>query len=133
MLREGLAEQNPAINVRAPKSARHLPATLDADTLDRLLDISDESPLAIRDKAVMELFYSSGLRLSELAALTWDRLDLGSGLVSVTGKGRRERLVPVGRKAVEALLEWRKARAAFAGLDEPAVFVSREGLVVCCE
>jgi integrase/recombinase XerC len=127
MLREGLVEQNPAISVRAPKSARHLPATLDADSIDRLLDIRDKSPLAVRDKAIMELFYSSGLRLSELAALTWDRLDLGSGMVSVTGKGRRERMVPVGRKAAEALLEWRKARAAFAGLEEPAVFVSSRG------
>jgi len=127
MLREGLVEHNPASNVRAPKSGRRLPATLDADTIDRLLDIRDDSPLAIRDKAIMELFYSSGLRLAELAALTWDRLDLGSGLVSVTGKGRRERMVPVGRKATDALLAWRKARGAFAGFDEPAVFVSSRG------
>lgn len=127
MLREGLVEQNPAISVRAPRSARHLPATLDADAIDRLLDIRDPSPLAVRDKAIMELFYSSGLRLSELAALTWDRLDLGSGMVSVTGKGRRERMVPVGRKATEALLNWRKARADFAGPEEPAVFVSSRG------
>jgi integrase/recombinase XerC len=127
LLREGLVDQNPAVSVRAPKSGRHLPATLDADTISQLLDIKDKSPLAIRDKAMMELFYSSGLRLSELAGLNWDQLDLGSGLVSVTGKGNRDRMVPVGRKAIEALLEWRKARASLAGFDEPGVFVSRRG------
>jgi integrase/recombinase XerC len=127
LLREGLAEQNPALAVRAPKSDRHLPATLDADTIDRLLDIRDKSPLALRDKAIMELFYSSGLRLSELAGLCWNQLDLASGLVSVKGKGNRERMVPVGRKAVDALHEWRKARATLAPYDQPAVFVSQRG------
>ncbi len=127
MLREGIVEQNPALAVRAPKSPRHLPATLDADAINQLLNITDTSPLAIRDKAMMELFYSSGLRLSELAGLDWEQLDLGSGMVSVTGKGNRMRMVPVGRKAVEALLEWRKTRIAFVGLSEPSVFVSRNG------
>jgi len=127
MLREGLVEQNPAVPVRAPKSSRHLPATLDADTVNQLLDIKEKSPLAIRDKAIMELFYSSGLRLSELAGLNWDQLDLGSGLVSVHGKGNRDRMVPVGRKAIEALLEWRKTRAVFTEFDENAVFVSKAG------
>ena len=127
LLREGHVEQNPGAGVRAPKSARHLPATLDADTIGRVLDIPDESPLAIRDKAIMELFYSSGLRLSELAGLEWTQLDLGSGTVHITGKGNRARIVPVGRKAVEALLAWRKSRAAMARLEEPAVFVSNRG------
>jgi len=127
LLREGIAEHNPAIPVRAPKSPRHLPATLDADTIAQLLDIPCDTPLAIRDKAIMELFYSSGLRLSELAELHWDQVDLGSGMVTVTGKGNRSRMVPVGRIATEALLEWRKARVKFASFEQPHVFVSQQG------
>ncbi len=127
MLREGMVEHNPAVPVRAPKSARHLPASLDADTINRLLDIPTETPLAIRDKAIMELFYSSGLRLSELAGLNWDQVDLPSGMVTVTGKGNRKRMVPVGRVAAKALLEWRKVRGQFVGFEEPHVFVSRRG------
>ena len=127
MLREGIAAHNPATPVRAPKSPRHLPATLDADTIGQLLDIPCDTPLAIRDKAIMELFYSSGLRLSELTTLNWDQVDLASGMVTVTGKGNRSRMVPVGRIAAEALLEWRKARASFASFEEPRVFVSKQG------
>jgi len=127
MLREGIAEHNPASPVRAPKSPRHLPATLDADTIGQLLDIPCDTPLAIRDKAIMELFYSSGLRLSELASLHWNQVDLPSGMVTVTGKGNRSRMIPIGRIAAEALLEWRIARAAFASFEEPHVFVSKQG------
>ena len=127
MLREGYAQHNPATPVKAPKSPRHLPATLDADGVAQLLDIPTDTPLAIRDKAIMELFYSSGLRLSELAALCWDQLDLASGMVTVTGKGNRTRMVPVGRIAAEALQEWRKARVKFASFEEPHVFVSQRG------
>ena len=127
MLREGIAEHNPATPVRAPKSPRHLPATLDADTIGQLLDIPCDTPLAIRDKAIMELFYSSGLRLSELATLHWDQVDLASGMVTVTGKGNRSRMVPVGRIAAKALLEWRKVRAQIAPLEESHVFVSQRG------
>jgi integrase/recombinase XerC len=75
----------------------------------------------------MELFYSSGLRLSELAGLRWEQLDLGSGMVTVTGKGNRTRMVPVGRMAAEALLEWRKNVGAFASFEQPCVFVSQRG------
>ena len=127
LLREGLAEHNPATPVRAPKSPRHLPATLDADTIGQLLDIPCDTPLAKRDKAIMELFYSSGLRLSELATLRWEQIDLGSGMVTVTGKGNRSRMVPVGRIAVEALLEWRKVRGEFVSFEDPHVFVSQRG------
>jgi len=127
MLREGLAKHNPATPVRAPKSPRHLPATLDADTIAQLLDIPCDTPLAIRDKAIMELFYSSGLRLSELATLRWEQVDLASGMVTVTGKGNRSRMVPVGRIAAEALLEWRKTQGKFASFEEPHVFVSQRG------
>jgi integrase/recombinase XerC len=122
-----MVTSNPAAAVRAPKSDKRLPATLDPDTIAQLLDIPTESPIAVRDKAIMELFYSSGLRLSELASLGWDAIDMGSGLVTVTGKGNRQRMVPVGSKALGALLEWRKARAVLASLGEPRVFVSRAG------
>ena len=127
MLREGLAEHNPATPVRAPKSPRHLPATLDADSIGQLLEIPCDTPLAIRDKAIMELFYSSGLRLSELADLRWEQLDLASGMVTVTGKGNRTRMVPVGRMASEALLEWRKICGKFTSFEQPFVFVSQRG------
>ncbi len=127
LLREGHAENNPATPVRAPKSPRHLPATLDADLIGQLLNIPCDTALAIRDKAIMELFYSSGLRLSELSGLCWSQLDLGSGMVTVTGKGNRSRMVPVGRIAVKALTEWRKARVEFASFEEPHVFVSQRG------
>lgn len=127
LLREGAAGTNPAQGVRAPKAARKLPTTLDPDLLDTLLSFSTDTPIAVRDKAMMELFYSSGLRLSEVAGLTWDRLDLGSGMVTVQGKGNRQRMVPVGRKAVEALRHWRGERAAIAGFEEPHVFLSLQG------
>ncbi len=127
LLREGYAEHNPAIPVRAPKSPGHLPATLDADSIGQLLDIPCDTPLAVRDKAIMELFYSSGLRLSELATLRWEQIDLASGMVTVTGKGNRSRMVPVGRVAAAALHEWRKTRGKFASFEEPHVFVSQRG------
>jgi len=126
-MKEGLAENDPAASVRAPKAARKLPVTLDADSVTRLLEIEDDSPLAIRDKAIMELFYSSGLRLSELTELRWNQVDFASGLVTVTGKGNKTRLVPLGSHAADALLEWRKTRAAFAGFETPQVFVSNRG------
>ncbi len=127
LLREGRVEINPATGVRAPKSPRKLPETLDPEAIDTLLAFPADTPIAIRDKAMMELFYSSGLRLSELAGLTWERLDMSSGQVTVTGKGNRQRMVPLGRKASEALLEWRKARAELADFNEPHVFVSQQG------
>lgn len=126
-IKEGLADQDPAASVRAPKAARKLPITLDADMVTRLLEIEDDSPLAIRDKAIMELFYSSGLRLSELAQLHWQQLDFASGLVTVTGKGNKTRMVPLGSFAADALLKWRKERASFAGFENPHVFVSNRG------
>ncbi|MDX1381369.1 MAG: tyrosine recombinase XerC [Xanthomonadales bacterium] len=126
-IREGGLEHNPAAGVRPPKSPRRLPQTLDVDLVGRLLDFRPETPLEHRDKAMLELFYSSGLRLAELAGLTWDRVDLASGLLRVTGKGQRTRMVPVGSKAAEALVAWRGMRAAIAPLEENHVFVSNRG------
>jgi len=127
LMKEGLAQHNPAAAVRAPKAPKKLPGTLDADAVARLLDIKDSSPLAIRDKAIMELFYSSGLRLSELAGLRWDQIDFASSLITVTGKGNKTRMVPVGSYARAALEEWRKARGNFAGFEEACIFVSNRG------
>jgi integrase/recombinase XerC len=127
LIREGLANNNPAIAVKAPKVRRKLPHTLDSDAVTRLLDISEDTPLAIRDKAIMELFYSSGLRLTELAELRWDQVDQSSGLVRVTGKGNKTRMVPLGSFASEALGRWRRIRGNFAGFEEPCIFVSQRG------
>lgn len=127
MMKEGLARSNPAVAVRAPKQARNLPATMDADTVTRLLEFPADTTLAKRDKAMMELFYSSGLRLSELAGLTWGQIDPAAGMLTVTGKGNKTRMVPFGRMAAAALAEWRKVRLEFTGLEEPAIFVSRSG------
>ena len=129
-MKEGFARHDPAASVRAPRAARKLPGTLDADTVTRLLEIDDDSPLAIRDKAIMELFYSSGLRLSELANLQWHQVDFSSGLVTVIGKGNKTRMVPMGSFASEALIKWRKTRANFAGFEIPQVFVSNRGTAI---
>ena len=125
LIREGLADRNPARPVRAPKVARRLPKALDPDAAADLLD--GESPRgyeSVRDLAMLELMYSSGLRLGEVQGLSINDLDLASGLVSVLGKGSKRRIVPVGRKAREALGRWLAIRR---GGDEPAVFVSRSG------
>jgi integrase/recombinase XerC len=127
LMKEGFAEHSPAVAVKAPRATSKLPATLDVDAVARLLDIPEESPLAIRDKAIMELFYSSGLRLSELASLRWDQIDPSSGLVTVTGKGNKTRVVPVGSHAAAALAKWSKVRGNFAGFEQPGVFVSTRG------
>jgi integrase/recombinase XerC len=127
LLREGEVSANPAAAVRAPKSGRKLPATLDTDAISRLLDFPVDSTLAIRDKAMMELFYSSGLRLAELAGLVWEQLDLSGGMLTVTGKGNKTRMLPIGGKALAALQKWRKARAEFAGMEVSEVFVGRTG------
>ncbi|HEX6637317.1 MAG TPA: tyrosine recombinase XerC [Steroidobacteraceae bacterium] len=127
LLRERVVRSNPALDVRAPKAAKRLPGTLDVDQINQLLDIPPEDALAVRDKAIMELFYSSGLRLDELVSLDIAHLDLADRTVRVLGKGRKQRIVPVGRKAAEALRAWLKERGALATADEAAVFVGRNG------
>lgn len=108
-LREGLVEHDPTPGIRPPKSPRRLPATLDPDEAARLLELDGSHALDARDRALMELAYSSALRLSELCALRWQDLDLAAGLVRVTGKGARTRVVPVGRYARAALEALRAA------------------------
>jgi integrase/recombinase XerC len=127
LLREGAVTVNPGLEVRAPKAARRLPATLDVDLIGRLLEIPTEDGLACRDLAMMELFYSSGLRLAELGALELDQLNLRDRSVRVLGKGGKARILPVGRHAVRALEAWLVARPSFAGPAEAALFLGRGG------
>ncbi|MEJ2685951.1 MAG: tyrosine recombinase XerC [Gammaproteobacteria bacterium] len=127
LLREGVASHNPALDVRAPKDDRHLPTVLDADRMGQLLAGGSDDALTCRDRAIFELIYSSGLRLAEAVALDLADLDLGSALVTVTGKGAKTRVLPVGRHALAALRQWLKVRAALAQPDEPAMFVARRG------
>jgi integrase/recombinase XerC len=125
--REKVISGNPAVDVRAPKTRRRLPVTVDADQIARLLDFQPKAPLEQRDLALMELLYSSGLRLAELAGLDLPDLDLLDRTVRVTGKGRKVRIVPVGRKAVTALEAWLRTRSGLATEGETAVFTGRSG------
>jgi integrase/recombinase XerC len=118
---------NPAQGVRAPKAPRRLPQTLDADQMARLLQMPAGGGLTARDRAIMELLYSSGLRLAELVGLDLASIDLRDRTVQVLGKGRKSRIVPVGRYAVAALKEWLKERAALALTGENALFVGQGG------
>jgi integrase/recombinase XerC len=119
LLREGECAANPARGVQAPKTKKRLPDTLDADQMARLLDFRVDDSLSTRDKAIMELFYSSGLRLAELVSLDLPSIDLADRTVRVVGKGGKSRIVPVGRFAVEALRAWLAERTAWA-LGTPA-------------
>jgi len=127
LLREGEVENNPAQGIRAPKTVRKLPPTLDADQLGALLETASDDPLEIRDLAMIELFYSSGLRLSELVSINMGDIDREDATLEVTGKGNKSRRVPVGRKALEALQAWGKVRPLLAQAVEPALFVSKRG------
>jgi integrase/recombinase XerC len=127
MQREGAATRNPAHEVRAPKAKQRLPTTLDADQMSGLLDVRALEVLAVRDKAMMELFYSSGLRLSELTGLRLAAVDLADRTVRVAGKGGKTRIVPVGSKAAAALEAWFKERTSLPVAAQDAVFVSRAG------
>lgn len=127
LVREGVVKDNPGLDIRPPRSGRPLPKVLDADSAGHLLDQRPEDPLEIRDHAILELMYSSGLRLAELVALDRGQLDLEGAEIRVTGKGRKTRLLPVGRTAIKALRAWLAVRSDLAGPGEPAVFVSRRG------
>ena len=126
-MRESVMPRNPARLVSAPKASKRLPKVLDTDRVSALVGFDGEDPLSLRDRAMLELTYSSGLRLSELCSLDVADVDLEDGLVKVLGKGRKDRVVPVGRHAREAIRAWLPARAALAGPGEPALFVSRRG------
>jgi integrase/recombinase XerC len=127
LVREGVVASNPAVEIRAPKAARRLPGTLDVDQITQLLEAPAGDALAVRDRAIMELFYSSGLRLAELVGLGLTDVDLADRTARVLGKGAKTRIVPVGRKACEAIRAWLRERGALAGVDETALFVGRNG------
>jgi integrase/recombinase XerC len=118
---------NPARDVRAPKVPKRLPGILDADQMARLLQLPPGDVFVTRDRAIMELFYSSGLRLAELTGLDIQHLDLKDRTVHALGKGSKARIVPVGRMALEALNQWLAERAALAKPNETALFVGRTG------
>ncbi|KLJ02579.1 recombinase XerC [Luteimonas sp. FCS-9] len=124
LLRHGHVVANPAAGVRGPKAPRKLPQVLDVDEATQLVEVPTDAPLGLRDRALLELFYSSGLRLAELVALRWRDLDLDGGLVTVLGKGSRQRSVPVGSHAANALRDW---RADSGGRAEAPVFPGRGG------
>ena len=117
--REGIVEKNPAKMVAIPKGGKDLPHTLSVDDAFRILDAPDpSSPLGSRDQAILEFLYSSGLRVGELTSLSLSDLDLGAGMVRVLGKGSKERMVPIGSKAVEALKLYLTRRGELMGKGE---------------
>lgn len=118
---------NPCVGVRPPRSAKRLPHALSPDEATRLMEIDAKDPLAVRDKAILELLYSSGLRLAELTGLVPEDVSFRDATVRVTGKGAKTRIVPVGRHALRALEAWVAARAGLARAQERALFVGREG------
>ena len=127
LCRHGRAASNPAQGVPAPRAPKRLPETLNVDQLEMLLAFPGDDALACRDRAVMELFYGCGLRLSELTGLDLGDIDWQLRTVSVTGKGRKQRHVPFGAKAEQALKRWLQHRSMQAGHDQKALFVSRGG------
>jgi integrase/recombinase XerC len=127
LVRERALPGNPAYEIRAPKASRRLPHTLDADQMAQLLNVTPGDALLARDHALLELLYSSGLRLGELVGLDLLDLDLRDRTVRVLGKGRKSRIIPVGKKAVQALERWLRERAALVKPAETAVFIARNG------
>ena len=128
LARRELIATNPCDGVRAPRAPRALPKALAVDQVAALLDATPGTPLGLRDRAMCELFYSSGLRLAELVSLDIrSGLDMDAGEVTVTGKRGKTRIVPVGQQALQAIRAWLAQRGTLAGVDEMALFVSRRG------
>lgn len=118
---------NPCIGLRPPKSPKSLPQALSPEQAARLVEINEQDDLSVRDRAIFELFYSSGLRLTELVSLEIGGIDLPDATVTVTGKGSKTRIVPVGRMALDAINLWLERRALIAHPTEQALFVGRTG------
>jgi integrase/recombinase XerC len=127
LMKQGQLKHNPSAGMRAPKAPRKLPQVLDVDEAVRLVELPTDGELGLRDRAMLELLYSSGLRVSELCSLTWRNLDLDDSLVTVLGKGGKTRVVPVGSHAVNALKAWQQQSAP--ALHAP-VFPGRGGAVI---
>lgn len=118
---------NPCVGLRPPKAPRTLPHALSPDAAQQLLESDARDPMLLRDHSMFELLYSSGLRLAELVSLDLGQVQMQTGEVSVTGKGNKTRIVPVGSRALQALRDWMGQRDALAGPSEPALFVGRTG------
>jgi len=133
LVKKGAVKYNPAKLVKSPKKEKKLPKVLSPDEVFALLEApSGEDLLSVRDRAILELFYASGLRLSELAGLNLEDLDLSQGLIRVMGKGKKERVVPIHQRAKDKLKKWLERRADLkkSVLDEDArraVFLSKKG------
>jgi integrase/recombinase XerC len=127
LLREQAVQRNPGLDVRAPRSEQHLPDTLNVDDVNQLLTSGSNDALGLRDHAMLELLYSSGLRLAELVALDLGDVDFAERMVRVTGKGAKTRVIPVGSKAISALQAWLKVRPRQLASGETAMFTSRTG------
>jgi len=125
--RDPSVKENPCAGLKAPKAVKRLPSALSPDEAAQLVEINGDEPLTVRDRALFELAYSSGLRLSELAGLDVDRIDLATGEVRVWGKGSKERIVPVGASALAAVDAWLAKRAEISGADPKAMFIGRGG------
>lgn len=127
LIRDHSFADNPCAGLRAPKSPRTLPQSLSPDEATRMVNLPTDTPEAIRDKAIFELFYSSGLRLAELVDLDPGQLDLSAGEVRVTGKGSKTRIVPLGQFAITAIKAWLAVRDQLAKAGETALFVGQRG------
>ena len=127
LARDHGCKQNPCIGIRAPKSAKRLPQSLSPDEARQLVELDATDPLAVRDRAMLELFYSSGLRLAELAGLAPGDVNFADATVRVTGKGSKTRIVPVGSHAATALRAWLAVRNGVPQLDADALFVGAQG------
>jgi len=124
--RRDLIEYNPALFLLTPKMKKKLPEVLSVIQMKKLLDEKGKEDVwGLRDKAILELFYSAGIRLSELASLDLSSIDFNGGTIRVFGKGRKERIVPVGRKAISALKDYLKARELLSRIETSAVFINR--------
>ncbi|EGQ7852680.1 tyrosine recombinase XerC [Vibrio vulnificus] len=127
LILRGILTANPAKGVSAPRKKRPLPKNLDVDEVNQLLEVNEDDPLAIRDRAIMELMYGAGLRLAELVDIDVRDVHLRSGEIRVIGKGNKERKVPFAGMAVEWVGKWLKVRSGLAAPSEPALFVSKLG------
>ncbi len=118
------------MGIRAPKNKKHLPKTLTPDETAQLLDIKSKEKFSVRDRAIFETFYSSGLRLSELVMVTNDSLDLLTGTVRVTGKGNKTRIVPLGKKAIDAINDWLEQKLSINIPETEYVFTNEKGMPI---
>jgi integrase/recombinase XerC len=126
-LKQHFIDDDPTQGVKTPKVGKSLPKTLDIDQVQALLNLPQSDPLAIRDLAIMELLYSSGLRISELINSHLSDIDLQEGLMRVRGKGNKERIVPVGKVAVTQINQWLSLRNLWVKENETALFITQAG------